>query len=102
MPEHWKKKGILMKKAYSLLICIALLSSIAFADTPDTASTAPTVAEAFVTLTRTDLQPESLPTNTEIISAAEIKRYNAVDAGQAVEHATSVQTLPLGGTGSLA
>src|SRR6266404_9442894 len=93
-------KGILMKKAYSLLfwLSLSLLSSIVFADTPTPLATA---GEAFVTLTRTELQPQDLPTNTEIIDAPEIKRYNAVDAGQAVQHATSVQTLPLGGTGSL-
>jgi outer membrane cobalamin receptor len=88
-----------MKKAYSLLICASLFSSMAFADEPVATTTA---GEAFVTLTRTDLRPQDLPTNTEIIDAPEIKRYNAVDAGQAVQHATSVQTLPLGGTGSLA
>src|SRR5437016_6140194 len=88
-----------MKTAYSLLMLALLLSSLSFADTVVSTST---VGEAFVTLTRTELRPQDLPTNTEIIDAPEIKRYNAVDAGQAVQHATSVQTLPLGGTASLA
>lgn len=84
-----------MKKAYSLLIRLSFLCSPAYSDTLP-------VTEAFVTLTRTALSVQDLPTNTEIISAQDLKRFNAADAGEAVRHATSVQTLPLGGSGSLA
>lgn len=83
-----------MKKASLLLIAVQLLSSVVYAEPA-------AVAEAFMTLTRTSLPYGDLPANTEVVTPAQIKAYNAADAGEAVNRATSVQVLPFGGTGSL-
>src|SRR5437879_1027911 len=83
-----------MKKAYALLIAIDLLSAPAYSE-PVSSS------EAFVTLTKTAVSQQDLPTYTEVITPQQMTTYNASDAGEAVRHATSVQILPLGGSGSL-
>src|ERR1051326_8788157 len=83
-----------MKKAYALLMAAGFLSAPAYSEPAST-------SEAFVTLTRTAVSPQDLPTYTEVNTPEQMKTYNASDAGEAVRHATSVQILPLGGSGSL-
>ncbi len=55
----------------------------------------------FVTLTRTAYDASALPTNAEVITPAMFRSYDAQNAGEALSHQTSIETLPVGRLGSL-
>lgn len=48
-------------------------------------------SDAFVTLTRSAFSREELPANTEVITAAQIKRLGARDAGEAISTLTGIR-----------
>jgi len=55
----------------------------------------------FVTLTRTAYSPERLPTDAQIITPEEFKKYGAETVGEAVARATSISVPMTGGLGTL-
>ena len=57
--------------------------------------------ETFISLTRTAMDPEQLPTNTVIIHQEEIQKSGAQNAAQAIEYSPGVTVYQYSGLGSL-
>jgi outer membrane cobalamin receptor len=99
----------------SVLVCLPWVhAETAPAETPSVGITGetqsapvpPAMTEApepgvFVTLTRTALTTDQLPTNAETVTPETFRKIDAQNAGEAVSRQTSVQTLPIGRLGSI-
>jgi len=57
--------------------------------------------EVFLTLTRTPVPDQSLPTTAETIRPEEFSTWSPQTAGDIVQHLTNVQIQPIGGLGSV-
>ena len=90
-----------MKKAIALLISLICIPGFIHADAPASsdASASASGSEAFMTLTRTSVPANDLPTNTESLSSTDFSAWSPQTAGEAAERMTSVQVSPTGGLG---
>ena len=57
-------------------------------------------APAFVTLTRSTLTPDELPSSVDAVRPEDFRPFDAQNAGDALLHQASIQTLPIGQLGS--
>ena len=62
---------------------------------------APADSDVFMTLTKTPVPVQSLPTTAEIVRPEEFKTWSAQTAGDVVARLTSIQVQPIGGLGSV-
>ncbi len=74
-------------------------STVIESSAPERGMTQPT-QDRFFTLTRTPVPADQLPTTVETLTPGDFRRFGALNVGEAITHATSVQTFPIGSIGS--
>ena len=87
-----------MKKVAAVLLGLAVMNQICVLRAADDNNAAPE-KPVFISLTRTALPPEDLPTNTSVMTSEDIEALNAQNVGDAVAVMTGVSEVKTGSLG---